>query len=294
MKITKAVFPVAGLGTRFLPATKAQPKEMLPLVDKPIIQYAVEEAVAAGLNYFVLVTGKGKHSIENHFDASYELEEALEKKGKTETLAEVRAITNLGKFVYVRQQQPPLGLGHAVLMAKDVVDDDFFAVFLPDDVMHCETPCMKQMMEAHEKTGGAIIAVEKTDAEGQERYGIVKVEPTDDPRIHKIVDIVEKPGPQNAPSDLAVMGRYILPKEIFAELENTEKGAGGEIQLTDAIKKLIENGNFYAFQYEGERLDAGEVLGYVEATIKLGLEKPKIKESLAEFIKKTAEKLLKS
>lgn len=291
MKITKAVFPVAGLGTRFLPATKAQPKEMLPLVDKPIIQYSVEEAVQAGLNFFVLVTGKGKQSIENHFDTSSELEAALEEKGKIEVLEEVRAITNLGKFVYVRQQQPPLGLGHAVLMAKDVVDDDYFAVFLPDDVMHCETPCMQQMIGAHEKVNGAIIAVEKTDAKGQERYGIVKVEPTDDPKIHKIVDIVEKPGPENAPSDLAVMGRYILPKAIFDELENIGTGAGGEIQLTDAIKRLIQNGNFYAFEYEGERLDAGEVAGYVEATIKLGLEKPKIKDGLAQFIKDTAQNL---
>jgi UTP--glucose-1-phosphate uridylyltransferase len=288
MKITKAVFPVAGLGTRFLPATKAQPKEMLPLVDKPIIQYAVEEAVASGLNFFVLVTGKGKHSIENHFDASFELEQALEQKGKTELLQEIRDITNLGEFVYVRQQQPPLGLGHAVLMAKEVVGDEFFAVFLPDDVMHCTVPCMKQMIEAHVKTGAGIIAVEKTDAAGQARYGIVKVEPTADPRIHRIIDIVEKPGPENAPSDLAVMGRYILPPQVFEKLEQTQSGAGGEIQLTDGIRALLQEQPLYAFEYEGERLDAGEVLGYVEATIKLGLEKPKIKDQLSKFIKDIA------
>lgn len=285
MKITKAVFPVAGLGTRFLPATKAQPKEMLPLVDKPIIQYAVEEAVAADINMMILVTGKGKQAIENHFDTSYELEEALERKGKTKVLEEVRRIANLGKFVYVRQQQPPLGLGHAVLMAREVVGNEYFAVFLPDDVMDCEIPCMKQMTEVHEKVGGAVIAAAQTDEDGQKRYGILKVEPTDDPKVHKIIDIVEKPGPENAPSNLAVMGRYILPPEIFEELEKTTEGAGGEIQLTDAIKSLLGKKDFYAYEYEGERLDAGEVGGYIEATIKLGLKRPELREPLQSFIK---------
>lgn len=287
MKITKAVFPVAGLGTRFLPATKAQPKEMLPLVDKPIIQYAVEEAVAAGLEMMILVTGKGKQAIENHFDTSYELEEALEKKGKTEILEKVRAITSLGKFVYVRQQQPPLGLGHAVLMAKELVGNEYFAVFLPDDVMDCEVPCMKQMAEVFEKINAGVIAVQKTDAEGQKRYGIMKVEPTEDPRLHKIIDIVEKPGPQNAPSDLAVMGRYILPPEIFEELEKTQAGSGGEIQLTDAIRALLNKKDFYAYEYEGERLDAGETAGYLQATIKLALKRQELKSDLSDFLKKT-------
>lgn len=288
MKITKAVFPVAGLGTRFLPATKAQPKEMLPLVDKPIIQYAVEEAVGAGLGLMILVTGKGKQSIENHFDTSFELEEALEKKGKTDVLEEIKKITNLGKFIYVRQQQPPLGLGHAVLMAKEIVGNEYFAVFLPDDVMDCQTPCMKQMVQVHEKVGGAVIAAERTDAEGQKRYGILKVEPTDDPRLHKIIDIVEKPGPENAPSDLAVMGRYILPPEIFEKIEQTGAGAGGEIQLTDAIKALLGEKDFYAYEYEGERLDAGEVGGYLQATIKLGLKREAVKEELKRFIEDIA------
>lgn len=289
MSITKAVFPVAGLGTRFLPATKAQPKEMLPLVDKPIIQYAVEEAVAAGLQLMVVVTGKGKQSIENHFDVSFELEEALEKKGKTEVLEEVRRIANLGKFVFVRQQQPPLGLGHAVLMAKEIVGNEYFSVFLPDDVMDCQVPCMKQLVDIHERTGGAVIAAVKTDEDGQRRYGILQVEPTDDPKLHRIVDIVEKPGPEKAPSNLAVMGRYILPPEIFTELEQTGEGAGGEIQLTDAIKSLLQEKEFYAYEYEGERLDAGEVDGYIEATIKLGLKRKEISDSLKTFIKKVAQ-----
>jgi len=290
MKITKAVFPVAGLGTRFLPATKAQPKEMLPLVDKPIIQYAVEEAVEAGIGLMVLVTGKGKQSIENHFDSSFELEEALEKRGKIEILEEIRKISALGKFVYVRQQQPPLGLGHAVLMAKEIVGNEYFAVFLPDDVMDCPIACMKQMTDVYEKTGAAVIAAERTDEVGQSRYGILKVEPTDDPRLHKIVDIVEKPGPQNAPSDLAVMGRYILPPEIFKKIEQTGEGAIGEIQLTDAIKSLLGEKDFYAYEYEGERHDAGEVGGYLKATIKLGLKRPDISQELRKFINEIAER----
>jgi len=291
MKITKAVFPVAGLGTRFLPATKAQPKEMLPLVDKPIIQYAVEEAAAAGIEELILVTGKGKQAIENHFDTSYELEDTLEEKGKTDLLEKIREITNLGKFIYVRQQQPPLGLGHAVLMAKEVVGDDYFAVFLPDDVMDCKVPCIKQMIEVHEKFKGGVIAAGKTDADGQKRYGIIKAEKTDDPRVHRIVDIVEKPGPENAPSDLAVMGRYILPPEIFEQLEKTQKGAGGEIQLTDAIKAILEKTPIYAYEYEGERLDAGEVAGYIKATIKLGLKRDDVNGGLKDYIKEVAREL---
>jgi len=290
MKITKTVIPVAGLGTRFLPATKAQPKEMLPLVDKPIIQYSVEEAVASGTELIIFVTGKGKTAIENHFDASYELEDSLAKNGKDELLTKVKEVSNLAKIAYVRQQQPPLGLGHAVLMAKDLIADDYFAVFLPDDVIDSDDPCMKQLIAAHEKTGGAVIAVEKTDAKGQERYGIVKVEPTDNPRLHKIIDIVEKPGAENAPSDLAVVGRYILPKEVFEEIEKVEPGAGGEIQLTDAIKALLGKKDFYAYEYEGKKLDAGEVGGYLKANIELGLKRDDLRDDLIKFIKDTAQK----
>lgn len=285
MDIKKAVFPVAGLGTRFLPATKAQPKEMLPLLDKPIIQYAVEEVANTGVGEIIFVTAQGKHSIENHFDTASELERVLEQKGKTELLEKVKATSSLAKFVYVRQQQPPLGLGHAVLMAKELVAEDYFAVLLPDDVMDCEVPCLKQMADAHSEVHGAIIAVAKTDAAGQKRYGIVKVEPTDNPKLHKIVDIVEKPGPENAPSNLAVMGRYILPSEIFDELEKTQKGTGDEIQLTDAIRAMLKRKDFYAYEYDGERLDAGEVAGYVKATIKLALKREDIKDEVRACIK---------
>ncbi len=290
MKITKAVIPVAGLGTRFLPATKAQPKEMLPLVDKPIIQYSVEEANASGLGLVILVTGKGKNAIENHFDASYELEDSLQKSGKEDLLDKVKQVSSLAKIAYVRQQQPPLGLGHAVLMAKDLISDDYFALFLPDDVFDCEKPCMKQLIEVHEKTGGAVIGVEKTDAKGQERFGIVQVEPTDDPKIHKIIDIVEKPGADKAPSDLAVSGRYILPKEIFEAISETKPGIGGEIQLTDAIKKLLGKKDFYAYEFEGKKLDAGEVSGYLKANIELGLKRDNLRDDLIKFIKDLAQK----
>lgn len=284
MAIKKAIYPVAGLGTRFLPATKAQPKEMLTLIDKPVIQYVVEEAAESGIDFFVFVTGKGKQSIENHFDSSFELEAALEKNQKTDLLEKVRSISDLGKFVFVRQKQPPLGLGHAVLMAEGVVEDDYFAVFLPDDVILAEKPCLRQAIEVHEKYGGAVITVAKTDAEGQKRYGIVEVEPTDDPKVHKIIDIVEKPGPEKAPSDLGVIGRYILPKEIFAELKQTQTGAGGEIQLTDAIRALVKKRDFYALEYEGDRLDCGDPLGYLKATAKLGLQKSETSEEFRQYL----------
>jgi UTP--glucose-1-phosphate uridylyltransferase len=284
MKIKKVIFPVAGLGTRFLPATKAQPKEMLPLLDKPIIQYAVEEAAASGIEQMVFVTAQGKHSIEDHFDVNSELEEILEKKGKMDLLKKVRDTSRLGKFVYVRQPQPPLGLGHAVLMAENLIADDYFAISLPDDVMNCNPPCLKQMMEVHEETGGGVIAVEKTDEAGQKRYGIVKVEPTNNPKVHRIVDIVEKPGPENAPSNLAVWGRYILPREIFEVLKETKEGAGGEIQLTDAIREILKTSPVFAYEYEGERLDAGEVSGYVKAAVTLALKREDIGEEIREFI----------
>ncbi len=286
MDIKKAVFPVAGLGTRFLPATKAQPKEMLPLLDKPIIQYGVEEVAQSGVGQVIFVTAQGKHSIENHFDVSDSLERVLAEKGKTELLDKVRQTSRLCDFVYVRQKQPPKGLGHAVLMAKNLIAEDYFAVVLPDDVMDCPSPCIKQMIQVAKKVNGAVIAVEKTDAVGQKRYGIVKVEPTDDPKVHKIMDIVEKPGPDKAPSNLAVMGRYILPREIFAILEKTGEGAGGEIQLTDAIKELIKSKPVYAYEYDGVRLDAGETEGYIKATIHLALKRDDVKEEIRSYISK--------
>lgn len=288
MKITKAIFPVAGLGTRFLPATKAQPKEMLTLVNKPIIQYGVEEAAAAGIGLMIFVTGRGKQAIENHFDASVELEDVLERKGKTELLDEIKKVEKLGKVVYVRQSQP-LGLGHAVLQAKELVGDEYFAVFYPDDVIDAEVPCMKQMVDIFEKMQCGILAVRKTDAEGQKRYGIVAVEPTDNPKLHKVVDIVEKPGPENAPSDLASFGRLILPPSIFEELESTSPGAGGEIQLVDAIRALVKKQEFYAYEFEGELLDAGEIEGYVKATVKLALKRPELQEELKKFLRSVVE-----
>lgn len=291
MKIRKAVFPVAGLGTRFLPATKAQPKEMLPLVDKPVIQYSVEEAKAAGITQMIMVTGKGKRAIEDHFDSAYELEEALRNAGKTEVLKQVEDIAKLGKFIYVRQQQPPLGLGHAVLMAKEIIgEDDYFAVFYPDDVMDCQTPCIKQMVDLTEKFPGGILAVKETDAEGQKRYGIVATEPTDDPRVFRITDVIEKPGPENAPSNLAVMGRLILPKEIFGELENATAGVGGEIQLTDSIRSLVKKMPFYAYKFEGTALDAGETLGYLESTVILALKRKDLGESFRKFLENELKK----
>lgn len=284
MKITKAVFPVAGLGTRFLPATKAQPKEMLTLVDKPVIQYGVEEASAAGINLMILVTGRGKQAIENHFDSSFELEETLSRKGKTELLEQIKNVERLGKIVYVRQNQP-LGLGHAVLQAKELIGNEYFAVFYPDDVIDAEIPVMRQMTQVFELKQAGILAVRKTDAEGQKRYGIVAVEPTENPKIHKIIDIVEKPGAEKAPSNLASFGRLILPPTIFEELEKTDPGAGGEIQLVDAIRALIKREEFYAYEFDGELLDAGEVEGYIKATIKLALKRPELRENLIQYIK---------
>ncbi|PIT97509.1 UTP--glucose-1-phosphate uridylyltransferase [Candidatus Berkelbacteria bacterium CG10_big_fil_rev_8_21_14_0_10_41_12] len=291
MKIRKAVFPVAGLGTRFLPATKAQPKEMLPLVDKPIIQYSVEEAAAAGITQMIMVTGKGKRAIEDHFDSAYELEEVLRSKNKDDLLRQVEDISRLGKFIYVRQQQPPLGLGHAVLMAREIIGDDaYFAVFYPDDVMNCPTPCIGQMMEIFAQNNGGIIAVKETDEEGQKRYGIAAVEPTDNPRLFKITDVVEKPGPENAPSNLAIMGRLILPKEIFDELEGAKAGIGGEIQLTDSIRSLIKKMPFYAYKFEGEALDAGEILGYLESTVKLAIKRKDIGEQFRNLLRQILDK----
>jgi len=289
MKIRKAVFPVAGLGTRFLPATKAVPKGMLPLVDKPVIQYVVEEAAESGVGFFLFVTGGADQSIENHFETSFELEAALSKAGKTELLEKIQRLNQLGKFVYIKQQQPPRGLGHAILMAEPIVEDDYFAAFLPDDVILSQTPCLKQAIDVHERYGGGVITVSRTDALGQERYGILEVEKTDDPRVHKIVDIIEKPGAKNAPSDLAVMGRYILPKEIFAQLKVTPPGAGNEIQLTDAIRAILKKKDFYACEFEGERLDCGETMGYLKASARVGLERKDVAGEFREYLKSILE-----
>jgi UTP--glucose-1-phosphate uridylyltransferase len=268
-KIRAAVFPVAGRGTRFLPATKASPKEMLPIVDKPLIQYAVEEAIDAGATKLVFVTGSSKRAIEDHFDTDPELESALQKAGKDDLLRTIKDIVPDGvACIYIRQGEP-LGLGHAVLCARPAVGDEPFFVHLADDLIASDVPCLKQMAAEYDRHGGGVIAVETVPAEETSSYGIVAVDETDDNRV---VRIVEKPAPQDAPSDLAVVGRYLLPGAIFDKLEKTGRGAGGEIQLTDGIADLLDETPVYAYAFEGERFDCGSKLGYLKATVAHGLE----------------------
>ena len=254
MRVRKAVFPAAGWGTRFLPATKAQPKEMLPLVDKPIIQYAVEEAVAAGIEQVIIVTSSQKRAIEDHFDLSYELEHLLEEKGDIEMLRQVRAISDLAQVAYVRQKEQ-LGLGHAVLMAKDLIGHEPFAVILPDDVVVGERPCIGQLIHAYQKHHGSVVAVMEVPPEETSRYGVIASEPSIDPldhgRLHRITRLVEKPAAEDAPSNLAIIGRYVLTPKIFDKLEQTQRGAGGEIQLTDAIAALMEEQEVFGYEFEG-------------------------------------------
>ncbi len=277
MRVRKAVFPAAGWGTRFLPATKAQPKEMLPLVDKPIIQYGVEEAVAAGIEQVIIVTSTHKGAIEDHFDLNYELERVLEEKGEIEKLRQVRAITDLAQLAYVRQKEQ-LGLGHAILMAKDLIGHEPFAVLLPDDVVIADRPCIGQLINAYQRTHASVVAVMPVPAEEVSRYGIVaaEIDPghPDDPRLQRMTGIVEKPSPEDAPSTLAVIGRYVLTPKIFDKLEQTQRGAGGEIQLTDAIHALMAEQSVYTYEFEGVRYDAGTTMGWLEATVDLALQRP--------------------
>jgi len=268
MRVRKAVFPAAGWGTRFLPATKAQPKEMLPLVDKPVIQYAVEEAVAAGIEQVIIVTSTQKRAIEDHFDLSFELEHLLEEKGEIEKLRMVRHITDLAQIAYVRQKEQ-LGLGHAILMTKDLIGNEPFAVLLPDDVILAEEACLKQMRRVFEETGRPVVALMEVPPDETSRYGVVAGEMTGNRRF-RVTDMVEKPK-SNAPSRYAIIGRYILPPEIFPILERTERGAGGEIQLTDALRELVRQGDFYGYVFDGRRYDAGEKLGYLKATVDYAL-----------------------
>lgn len=263
-----AVFPVAGRGTRFLPATKASPKEMLPIVDKPLIQYAVEEAVAAGATKLIFVTGSSKRAIEDHFDSDSGLEDALQIAGKTDLLESIRSIVPDGvTCIYIRQGEP-LGLGHAVLCARPAVGDEPFFVHLADDLIRGEPPCLSQMLEAHERHGGSVVAVETVPREETSRYGIVAVDEADACRVKRIV---EKPAPKHAPSTLAVVGRYLLAPAVFSKLESTGRGAGGEIQLTDAIAAMLEESPVYAHAFAGERFDCGSKLGYLKATVAFGL-----------------------
>jgi UTP--glucose-1-phosphate uridylyltransferase len=285
MKIRKAVFPAAGLGTRFLPATKAQPKEMLPLVDKPIIQYVIEEAVAAGLTKIIIVTGRGKNAIEDHFDTSYELEKMLETRGKTDLLEQVRAVSNMINVSYVRQGES-LGLGHAVLMARDLVGDEPFAVMLGDDIIDSLVPCMKQMVEVFERHQGPVIAVHQVPRSEISAYGVIDGTPEPgNGRVYRIRDLVEKPRAEAAPSDLAIIGRYILTPDIFDCLESTSRDEGGEIQLTNGLRALREKRQLYGYRFEGIRHDAGNKLGFLKATVEFALKRPDLGGPFREYLK---------
>jgi len=282
-KIRKAVFPVAGLGTRFLPVTKASPKEMLPIVDKPLIQYAVEEAAAAGITEMIFVTGRGKRSIEDHFDKAYELEAELASHGKIKLLKEIRTLLpdNL-HYSYVRQSEA-LGLGHAVLCARPLVGDEPFAVVLADDLIDADVPVLKQMTSLYEQHGRSVIGVQNVPLEQTSQYGIVRPQSMG-VRIHRIADIVEKPQPKDAPSTLGVVGRYIFTPQIFEQLEHVKPGTGGEIQLTDAIAAMLANEPVLAYEFKGQRYDCGCKLGYLEASVAYGLKHPAIAENFGKFI----------
>jgi UTP--glucose-1-phosphate uridylyltransferase len=285
-KIRRAVFPAAGLGTRFLPATKAQPKEMLVLVDKPIIQYAVEEAVASGLENLVIVTGRGKNAIEDHFDVSYELERTLQDRGKTDLLSIVRAVSDMVHIAYVRQKEA-LGLGHAVLMARDLVQGEPFAVLLGDDIIDAEEPCIGQMMKIYEKYNGSVVAIMEVPREETCRYGIIDGVPLagSDGRVYQVKNMVEKPRIEDSPSNLAIIGRYILSPRIFDVLEKTGRGAGGEIQLTDGLRDLLAHEPIYAYKFRGKRYDAGEKLGFLKTTVEFALKNPEIGAEFRSFLK---------
>ena len=280
--IRKAVFPAAGLGTRFLPATKAQPKEMLPIVDKPIIQYGVEEAVAAGIDQIIVVTGRYKRAIVDHFDISFELEHYLKDRGKTRELQLVRKISDLVDITYIHQKEP-LGLGHAVLMAKDVVGNEPFAVFLADDIIRSHTPAIKQMMDVFGPRQASVLALQRVEPDQVSRYGIVKVGKSDG-RIHEVVDMVEKPDAEKAPSNLAILGRYILKPTIFGILETTHEGVGGEIQLTDAIRTLAQQEQVLGLEFEGTYYDVGTVPGFLKTSIAFALERPGLREELLSYL----------
>jgi UTP--glucose-1-phosphate uridylyltransferase len=284
MKVRKAVFPAAGLGTRFLPATKAQPKEMLPLVDKPMIQYVVEEAVASGLSEIIIVTGRGKRAIEDHFDVAFELEEDLKAKGKHKLLSEMQRIANLVTFCYIRQKKA-LGLGHAVLTAKRVVGDEPFAVLLGDDIIDSRVPALRQMMDVYRRYPATILAIQKVPKAQTRNYGIIDGKRIED-GVYLVKDLVEKPSPSEAPSNLAIIGRYILVPEIFSALEQTKPGKGGEIQLTDGLRLLMRKQPIYAYEFEGVRHDAGDKLGFLKATVEFGLKNGEFGDDFRKYLKK--------
>ncbi|MFQ5508680.1 MAG: UTP--glucose-1-phosphate uridylyltransferase GalU [Leptospirillia bacterium] len=281
--IRKAVLPAAGLGTRFLPATKASPKEMLPLVDKPLIQYVVEEAVACGITDIIIVTGRGKRAIEDHFDVSFELEMLLRDKGKDRMLDAVHAISDMANFCYIRQPEA-LGLGHAVSCARSLVGDEPFAVLLADDIIHHKTSALAQMIQVYEEFGTSVIGLQQVAPEDVINYGVIAPEPVRQ-GLHRVVDMVEKPKPADAPSNLSVTGRYILDPAIFHLLERTERGAGGEIQLTDALRDMLQGRVVHGLELMGDRYDAGSKLGFLKATVALGMDSPELGPEFRAYLK---------
>lgn len=282
-KVRKAVFPAAGLGTRFLPATKASPKEMLPLVDKPLIQYVVEEAVASGIESVIIVTGRAKAPMEDHFDISFELEKLLEERGKQDLMKEMRAISEMARVSYVRQGEA-LGLGHAVLQARDLVGDEPFAVMLSDDIIDAETPGLKQLLDVYEKYDAPVLGTMRVAGEAICRFGAIDVDEVED-GVYRIKDMVEKPKFSEAPSDLAIIGRYVLTPDIFDEIEKTTPGAIGEIQITDAMRSLLKKRPFYAVRFKGTRHDAGDKLGFLIATVEFALKRPELAGEFREYLK---------
>jgi len=285
MRVRKAVFPAAGLGTRFLPATKAPPKEMLPLVDKPIIQYGVEEALASGCDQIIIITGRGKQAIEDHFDVSYELERMLQDRKKTELLEIVRHISDLIHVAYVRQKEA-LGLGHAVLTARELVGNEPFAVLLADDVIDADPPCLKQMIDVFDQTQCSVLATQIIEGKAISAYGVLDVRPVPgNDRLYEIQNMVEKPRLEDAPSNLAIIGRYILTPGVFDTLSQTQAGAGGELQLTDGMRLLLKKEKMYAYRYEGKRHDAGDKLGFLKATVEFALKRPDLGGPFREYLK---------
>jgi UTP--glucose-1-phosphate uridylyltransferase len=283
LAVRKAVFPVAGLGTRFLPATKAQPKEMLPLVDKPTIQYVVEEAVASGLDEITLVTGRNKRAIEDHFDAAFELEYYLQDRGKAEELAQIKTISELASVIYVRQKEP-LGLGHAILCARPLVGEEAFGVFLGDDIIVSQVPCMRQLLDVYEARGGPVLAVMRVPRDEIGRYGVIAPRPLGG-GVYEVADLVEKPDPTQAPSDLAIIGRYVLTPDMFPILAETAPDARGEVQLTNGLRALRGRRPIYALEFEGKRYDTGDKLGFLKATVEFALARPDLGDAFRAFLR---------
>ncbi len=292
MKITKAIIPAAGLGTRFLPATKAQPKEMLPIVDKPTLQYIIEEAIESGIKDILIITGRNKQSIEDHFDRSIELELVLEKKGKTELLKVAKHISEMANIHYIRQKEPK-GLGHAIYCAKNFIGNEPFAVFLGDDIVHSKKPCIKQMIEVYNEFKSTILGVQKVRDEDVSKYGIVKGDYIKD-KIFSVNDLVEKPSIKEAPSNIAIMGRYIITPEIFEILEKTKPGKDEEIQLTDALKELSKKEDMYAYLFDGIRYDVGDKLGFLKATVEFALNREELKDDFRKYLQDLVKEISKS